>query len=156
MPVFQLSLLGWKGCYWKEINDWTAVRQLSEGFCNAKLKRKCWQSFAWIGLYQNTSNKICLTFSFKLWLCLAWQGISEIFLSADLYITETVLLQFLKCCSQFWTFSDLNSVTVLQNHSEPNGHNMFCRHTKYPEERVNGNEHNKAFRGERDAVYILS
>lgn len=33
---------------------------------------------------------------------------------------------------------------------------MFCRHMKYPEEGVNGNEHNKAFWGEWDVVYILS
>lgn len=61
-------------------------------FCNAKGKWECWQRFTWIVPYQDTSNKIYLTFSFKLWLCLAWQGISETFLSADLFITETLLL----------------------------------------------------------------
>jgi len=56
IPVFQLHLWGWKGCYWKEIHDWTAVRQLSAGFCIAKLKWKLWQSFTWIAPSQDTSN----------------------------------------------------------------------------------------------------
>lgn len=101
MPVFQLHLWGWKGSSWKRMNDWTAVRQHLVGFCNAKLKWKCWQRFTWIAPYQDTSNKICFTFFFKLWPRLAWQRISETFLSTDLFITETLLLQSLKCCSQF-------------------------------------------------------
>lgn len=37
------------------------------------------------------------------------------------------------------------SGTALQNHLAGNGCNMFCRHQKYPEERVNGREHEKPF-----------
>ena len=63
-------------------------------------------------------------------------GESYIFTSLSVFIGS--FIYGFQCFFTGLPFLEFNSVTALKNCLAENDYNMFCRHQKYPEEKVNG------------------